>query len=170
MIDSRIERKADRLLEEAKLKHPPVNLEKLAKVLGIAVRLGPMPEELSGFLLHAEDGPIVGINSLHSKTRQAFTFAHECGHFLLHPKANFVDRGFYFRDARSAHATDPREIEANQFAAALLMPTRFIDSVLKDRSIDIEDERTVKEFAKVFGVSAQAFTFRLINLGLAGKG
>ncbi|MHB8812487.1 MAG: ImmA/IrrE family metallo-endopeptidase [Steroidobacteraceae bacterium] len=170
MIDSNIERKADRLLEEARLKHPPVNVEKLAKVIGVSVRLGPMPDELSGFLLHTEDGPIIGINSLHSKTRQAFTFAHECGHFLLHPKANFVDRGFYFRDARSAQATDPREIEANQFAAALLMPARFIDSVLRNRSVDIEDERTVKEFAKIFGVSAQAFTFRLINLGLAEKG
>ncbi|MGC2224886.1 MAG: ImmA/IrrE family metallo-endopeptidase [Methylocella sp.] len=169
MIDPNIERKADRLLDEAKLKHAPVSLEKLAKVIGVSVRLGPMPDELSGFLLHTEDGPIVGINSLHSKTRQAFTFAHECGHFILHPKGNFVDRGFYFRDRRSAQATDPREIEANQFAAALLMPARLIDSVLKNKSVDIEDERTVKEFAKLFGVSPQAFTFRLINLGLAGK-
>jgi Zn-dependent peptidase ImmA (M78 family) len=170
MIDSSIERKADQLLEKAKIKHPPVKLEKLARILGVSVRVGPMPNELSGFLLHEDDGPVIGINSLHSKARQAFTFAHECGHLVLHPKANFVDRGFYFRDARSAQATDPREIQANQFAAALLMPARFVQGVLKGKSVDIEDEDSLKEFAKFFGVSSQAFMFRLINLGLAGNG
>lgn len=170
MSDPEIRRRVEELLEKAKIKEPPVSMSipKLATILGVTVRRGPMPDELSGFLLHEANGVVIGINSLHAKARQAFTFAHECGHFLLHPSANFVDRGFfYFRDARSAQASDRREIEANQFAAELLMPERFVQKELKGRRIDIEDGDRIQELAKVFGVSSQALTFRLINLDLA---
>jgi Zn-dependent peptidase ImmA (M78 family) len=170
MPDPRIRRIVEKLLAEAKIKEPPaaISMQKIAKVLGVTVRHGPMPDELSGFLLREPSGAVIGLNSLHPKTRQAFTFAHECGHFLLHPTGSFIDRGFiYFRDASSSQGRDRREIEANEFAAMFLMPEPFVQKALKGKRIDLEDEDRIQEVARVFGVSSQALTFRLINLRLA---
>lgn len=158
------------LLRKANVKKPPVPVIKIAEQLGVKLKVGPLPDDLSGFLLHEESNVFIGVNSLHPKTRQAFSVAHEIGHFLLHPTANFVDRGFfYFRNKKSALATDVREIEANQFAAELLMPESFVTSFLRGKEVDIENESQIQALAKNFGVSTQAMVFRLINLNLAHR-
>ena len=157
----------DRLLSKAKVNAPPVPVHAIAKSYGIVVRSGPLPDDLSGFLVHEGDRTVIGVNSRQAKPRQAFTLAHEMGHFFLHPRSNFVDRQLiYFRDSKSAAATDLREIQANDFAANLLMPERFLYALLRDRTVDLEDDEFLTEFASKFGVSTQALTFRLINLNL----
>src|SRR3954470_4270018 len=68
---------------------------------------------------------IIGINSSHPETRKRFTIAHEMGHLVLHQLDQVhVDKQFLvkLRDDISSQAIDPHEIEANAFAAALLMP------------------------------------------------
>lgn len=161
---------ADRILAKAKVSVPPVPVLAIAKSFGIVVRFGPLPEDLSGFLVHEDERTIIGVNSRQAKPRQMFTLAHELGHFSLHPSANFVDRKLiYFRDTRSAEAIDIKEIQANEFAADLLMPARFIHHQLKDRTVDLEDDDFLANLAKRFGVSSQALTFRLLNLNLANQ-
>ena len=159
---------ADRLLIKAKVVAPPVPVLAIAKSHGINVRFGPLPDDLSGFLVHEKEGTFIGVNSRQAKSRQVFTLAHELGHYLLHPSANFVDRKLiYFRDSRSAAAVDVKEIQANQFAADLLMPERFVHHYLRDKTVDLEDESFLTGLAQRFGVSVQALTFRLVNLNLA---
>jgi Zn-dependent peptidase ImmA (M78 family) len=68
------------------------------------------------------------------------------------------------RDENSSLAIDVSEIEANRFAAELLIPYDFIMADLADYSIDIEEERLIEGLAKKYAVSAQAMTFRLNNL------
>src|SRR6266446_589711 len=115
--------RAERLLAKAGVSSLPVPVLAIAKSLGIIVQCGPLPDDLSGFLVHEDERTIIGVNNRQAKSRQMFTVAHELGHFILHPTANFVDRTLiYFRNARSREAIDPREIQANEFAAALLMP------------------------------------------------
>jgi Zn-dependent peptidase ImmA (M78 family) len=161
---------ADRILAKAKVSAPPVPVLAIAKSFGIIVRFGPLPDELSGFLVHENERTIIGVNSRHAKPRQTFTLAHELGHFVLHPSANFVDRKLiYFRDLRSAEAIDKKEMQANEFAADLLMPERFIHPHLKDKTVDLEDDEFLANLAKRFGVSSQALTFRLLNLSLANQ-
>src|SRR5258708_38786327 len=127
------------ILAKAKITAPPVPVLAIAQSFGIVVRFGPLPDDLSGFLVHEDGKAIVGVNSRQAKARQTFTLAHELGHFVLHPAINFVDRKFaYFRDHRSAAATDIKEMQANEFAAWLLMPARFIQAHLKDRTRDLE--------------------------------
>jgi len=161
---------ADRVLAKAKVSTPPVPVLAIVKSFGILVRFGPLPEDLSGFLMHEDGRTIIGVNSRQTKPRQTFTLAHELGHFVLHPSANFVDHHLiYFRDSRSAEAIDIREIQANEFAADLLMPERFISPHLKGRTVDLEDDVFLAGLAKRFGVSSQALTFRLLNLNLANQ-
>jgi Zn-dependent peptidase ImmA (M78 family) len=168
MKEDDITKRADRILAKAKIFEPKVPVLDIAKSLGIKVQLGPLPEDLSGFLVHEKGAVVIGVNSLHPKPRQTFTVAHELGHYHLHPANNFIDRKLiYFRDTRSTTAVDRKEIEANQFAANLLMPERFLHHELKGQSVDLEDEDRLANLAKIFGVSVQALMFRLLNLNLA---
>ena len=65
--------------------------------------------------------------------------------------------------------TDVEEIEANAFAATLLMPESIVfDYVLKlvRANSQITRETLITELARVFDVSAEAMGYRLINLGI----
>lgn len=168
-MSDRIRHAAEQLLHEAGVRAAPVPIHKVAKVAGVTLRFGPMPSDLSGFLFRQDTTAIIGVNSTHPRQRQSFTVAHELGHLRLHRARNYVDHqfGFYRRDSQSSTAMDRTEIEANQFAAELLMPAKFLEPLLKGRSIDIGDEDQVDELARAFRVSSQAMTFRLINLGVA---
>jgi Zn-dependent peptidase ImmA (M78 family) len=68
------------------------------------------------------------------------------------------------RDAKSSTATDISEVEANQFAAELLMPIRFLVRDLPGLGIDFESDDKVASLAKKYGVSAQAMAYRIANL------
>jgi Zn-dependent peptidase ImmA (M78 family) len=171
MRNPRIAKLADDYLALANVTKAPVPVLAVAKHAGVTVRFGALPDELSGFLMHDKGAVILGVNSLHPPRRQAFTIAHELGHHALHPRANFVDHKIlYFRGPRSSQAVDPREMQANQFAAELLMPRRFLAKLLKDETVDLEDDERIEGLAKQLGVSTQALTFRLMNLNLARQG
>ena len=171
-------RKADRrtavraarsLLEQHAVKTIPVPIERIAKSLGIRVEYAPLDGELSG-LAHIRDHvPIIGINALHAPNRRRFTLAHELAHVRLHrdelEHAVHVDRGSLRRDALAAEGVDRIEIEANAFAAELLMPTHLLISELKRHPVDLEDDAAVAALAKRFRVSDAAMRYRLNSLG-----
>ncbi len=70
------------------------------------------------------------------------------------------------RDTHSSEGTNVREIEANLFAAELLMPEEFLmRDVKRVCLLDLLDEEAVKELAQQYKVSAQAMTIRLTTLG-----
>lgn len=169
MTNREITREADRLLSEAGISGEPVRVFEVARAVGVRIRLGPMPSELSGFLLREDKTAIIGVNNLHPRRRQNFTVAHELGHLRLHPTGSFVDRklSFYFRDSKSGLASDRREIDANQFAAELLMPEKYLRPYLHGKNVDLGDEELLESIARKFEVSTQALSFRLINLGIA---
>ena len=92
------------------------------------MRFSPFDDELSGMVYIKEGTPIIGVNSLHHPNRQRFTIAHELGHLELHrpmiTSSVHVDKNFpaLMRDPRTATGTERIEIDANRFAAELLMP------------------------------------------------
>jgi Zn-dependent peptidase ImmA (M78 family) len=61
-------------------------------------------------------------------------------------------------------AIDHEEIEANRFAAELLMPKDLLEADLDKFEIDIEDAETIQHMARRYGVSEQAMTLRIVNL------
>ena len=170
MLDPKITAAAERLLALGKVQREPVPVRHLAKLAGASLKSGSLPEDLSGFLLRQAAGVVIGVNQDHIEARQRFTIAHEIGHLLLHPDRSYVDHQViptYFRDNRSSRADTLVEIQANQFAADLLMPRRFLERVAGRAGLDIGDEDAVQRVAHRFGVSPQALTYRLINLELA---
>jgi Zn-dependent peptidase ImmA (M78 family) len=56
------------------------------------------------------------------------------------------------------------EVQANQFAASLLMPARLIREHVEQRPKPLGDV-DVSELARTFNVSEQAMTIRLTTLG-----
>lgn len=164
---------AERFLQEQGIDKPPVSVERLARDLGIQVLYEPFEGEVSGMLVQEQENgpPIIVVNSLNVPVRQRFTVAHELGHHLLHGSGVYVDRplAVTFRDPRSGLAIDPEEIAANQFAASILMPRRWVirdvDRVL-ERQRGISGEELIERLAKDYRVSRQAMEFRMANLGI----
>ena len=172
------EARAQRLLDELKISTVPVPVERIAKVLGAQLRYSPLDDELSGMAFVKDGVPIIGVNALHHPHRQRFTIAHEIAHLCLHrdhiTDTVHVDKGFQVsvlkRDAASAAGTERLEIEANQFAAALLMPRKILRQVLAETRTDIEDEAALESCAKKFKVSKATLEYRIRNLALEAAG
>ena len=157
---------AKELLDAVGVTEPPVPVAVIARSLGATVRYAPFKGELAGMLIRndTERGIVIGVNSLHHSNRQRFTIAHECGHLRLHKgRQSYVDRSFRInrRDKVSSQATDVEEIEANRFAAELLMPYDLITEDLTTYQPDIEDEDELRVLADRYGVSLQALTLRI---------
>lgn len=161
---------ARHILRENNIEGPPVAVRSIAKKLGAKIVSSALDGELSGIIYVRNGSPIIGINSRHHSNRQRFTIAHECGHLLLHKnmisREIHVDKNFRMlrRDALSATGTSVIEIEANLFAAEILMPEHFLNDAFNNEPADIDEEETAKSLAKIFKVSPAAMSFRLGNL------
>jgi predicted transcriptional regulator len=138
----------------------PLDVTGLTQMLGIQMRMEPMPGEESGCLKKEKSGKwVMTVNSLQHPHRQRFTIAHELGHFIKHTivKESFVDTTF-FRNEES----NQMEHEANKFAAELLMPKKLFVSFIENVSKEVND------LAKHFQVSSMAVRIRAKQLGYEG--
>ena len=68
------------------------------------------------------------------------------------------------RDSVSALGVNEIEMEANLFAAELLMPVALINKEIESDIIDIDEEAAIDALARRFKVSQSAMRFRLGNL------
>jgi Zn-dependent peptidase ImmA (M78 family) len=142
-----------------------VNIRKIAEDEGFQISRERLDEELSGFLIKGARGFVIGVNSANAPTRQRFTIAHECGHAFLHDFEDVhIDRAFKLRSPLSSEATDVEEIEANTFAAWLLMPEEMLRRDLIDMGIDVESDIALQQLAKRYEVSQQSMNYRIANL------
>ena len=169
-------RRARQLLEDGGVTKVPVPLERLAELCRASIRYEPFDGEGSGMVhVRPDKSGVIGVNSEHAKTRQRFTIAHELGHLLLHGEEEFhIDekRPLALRDATSSQATDSREIEANQFAAELLMPATFVRASVEsliERDSDIAVEDAIEDLAQAYRVSPLAMTHRLTTLKIVSS-
>jgi len=154
-------------LVESKALVAPVPVEAVVNTFGLQVVRQKFDGSVSAMLYRYEDSSgVVGVNSTHHRLRQRFSIAHELGHYLLHPGRPLIVDGVRvsFRNEESSMATQPEEIEANQFAAELLMPS---DQVRANSLTHFDNEaHEVQKLASIFDVSKDAMRFRLVNLGL----
>ncbi len=169
----RVQAVVDDLLDRFNISAPPVDVKKIVKGLSIQINEGDLGE-ISGLVFSKGTQVIIGVNEKHSQNRQRFTIAHELGHHYLHSQSPlYVDKVFSvrLRDHVSSEAVNPEEIEANAFAAELLMPSKMImeDIHAQTNFIDYEKDgldSVLKALASRYEVSEQAMTIRLMNLGV----
>lgn len=150
--------------------HVPVNVESVVKAHGISILVEDVEVSLSGMLVIKPENTYLILNQLHPMGRMRFSLAHELGHYLLHRDTSsvFIDETpLFYRDERSKEGTDPMEVEANVFAAELLMPEDVLRAEFETNPINTEDESGVRELAARYGVSSAAMANRLKNLKLA---
>lgn len=155
-----IESKTSDILRDAYGKDPivpPIELNRLLIKNDINLKFG-----------NFNSSDVVGAYDKASKTifiaesdpylRQAFTVAHELGHYFLHKdKKTEVFHRSQWLDP-SLIKTD-QEREADWFAASLLMPKSLI-------SLYFKQVGDIGMVANGFAVSSQAAFYRLKNLGL----
>lgn len=175
MVIKKSENKAKQLLEilDIGINDLPIPVRKIVKECEVKIKPYDLGENISGVLVLDKGLGTIGYNPFESKVRQRFTIAHELGHFLLHRKHKkqglFVDKDFkvHFRDQNSATGEDKQEQEANAFAAALLMPADLLLTKIRELHLDLTNESTIKELAKLFDVSPIAMAIRISNLQMA---
>ena len=165
--------RAREILVGAEVRRHPVRVDRIAKAHGIRIRYEPLDDELSGMIFTKGNQTVIGVNAHHSPNRQRFTIAHELGHYFLHN--DILRQGAHVdtvvtmlqRDQNAALGTTNIEIEANQFAAELLMPKHLIDDYLNAEglgSAPISDDAVVQAVAKAFKVSMAAMAIRLATI------
>jgi Zn-dependent peptidase ImmA (M78 family) len=163
---SRIERMILALLDKYEIKAAPVPIEQMVREEGIRLKAGDLGSK-SGLMLRGPEGTVIGVNSTQQRTRQRFTIAHEFGHCLLHADMTaHSDEAFRvkYRDERSSLGSDVEEMEANFFAASLLMPKALLDRDQAQDYVDIDDAEACAPLARRYQVSMQAMSIRLMNL------
>lgn len=156
-----------------------VDVEKIANQLGAKIVEGhfknPSGETVSGVLkIKGKNGkPVIAVEASDVPERKRFTIAHELGHLCLHAaKALRIDPGvvehldFAFRDSTSATAEKQEEIEANQFAAELLMPTDEIAETVRNEVVHNGKvlDTVIDELSRKYRVSKNAMTIKMGRL------
>jgi hypothetical protein len=115
-------------------------------------------QSISGLLL-ASRGEI-WVNAEEARQwppRRRFTIGHELGHWVLHQQGQttiFCRHGQIEESDEDRPPLDPIEEEANQFAAALLMPAKLLRR-------EYERDRDFDRLCAVFGSSRAAMGRRL---------
>lgn len=152
---------AQRILDVYWDRNVPVDIDRLAEKMGAEVHYLPIlagGNDISGRFDIVNGVPTCYVRSTDSEQRQRFTLAHELGHFALNHGGGFRDNSASF----NIYNYDQREVDANTFAAELLMPRVAIDYVIDKMKLN-----SISEFANLFNVSLPAMTYRLKNLGIS---
>lgn len=137
----------------------PVDLKAVTLELGGELIELDLPEQVDAKIEKSGDAFRIIVNRAKPDTRNNFSIAHELGHLFLHmgylinpekwDEVNVYTDSVYYRFGH-----DIEELEANEFAAAFLMPEAKYRQVVKEFTIDGLCD--ISKVAKRFGVSEEA--------------
>lgn len=169
---------AQDILKEFKIHKAPVDIEKIAEKLSnkrlggvkLTIQRETFPNDLadvSAVLLKEKGQAVIAVNADHSALRQRFSIAHEIGHLFLHSNNELLNVDRYEKQlfTRAEGVRNLDEMEANEFAAAVLMPAELIRKDFEKYFNDDPDEM-ISNLAETYKVSQSALAYRLKNLGL----
>lgn len=126
----------------------PVDLVQVIRDQGISLK--SLDGDFSGKL--DRQSKTIYVNMSDNPARKSFTVAHELGHYLLHDCDDVLYRG-------QNYSNDPKELEANEFAACLLMPRKEFVEAFEALGGNLNS------IAEHFGVSRPAVAFRADRIG-----
>lgn len=145
---------------------PIQNINDVVRQLGGYIEENVMPDNMvDGSIRKENDSFVISVSPFQSEERRKFTIAHELGHLFLHMGyIIYPELWSRQRDATYYRSEDSLvEYQANEFAAAFLMP--------KERYKEIMDRYTIgtsvetRKIAEYFGVSVSAASNRGKFLG-----
>ncbi len=145
---------------------PIQNINDVVRQLGGYIEENVMPDNMvDGSIRKENDSFVISVSPFQSEERRKFTIAHELGHLFLHMGyIIYPELWSRQRDATYYRSGDSLvEYQANEFAAAFLMP--------KERYKEIMDRYTIgtsvetRKIAEYFGVSVSAASNRGKFLG-----
>ncbi|WP_223203903.1 ImmA/IrrE family metallo-endopeptidase [Bacillus halotolerans] len=152
----------------------PVEIEKVPEMLGGTLIYEEFDDDkLEAMISKHEDNFIIQISPNSPFNRRRFSIAHELGHLFLH-MGYLIDDNLWqsvgdYRDSvyyRLGHSTE--EYEANEFAAAILMPEHEFKEVARANLVD--GLFNITNIASEFDVSEEAATLRGRWLGIFSWG
>ena len=142
----------------------PVDPFKIAEAHGITVSAKPAEVEgVSGMLLrHGNAFGILYTANIASEGFQRFSIGHELAHYFLEGHPEHVHRDGHVHISRAGFVSaDPFEMEADQFAAGLLMPERLFKPLLARCDPGLA---TVEEAARACRTSLTATAIRCAEM------
>jgi Zn-dependent peptidase ImmA (M78 family) len=162
-----LERKAADALQRHNLTTVPIDPLVLAKRAGITVNNAKFSDSnVAGMIIKRGTDVSILVNGDDAPFRKRFTIAHELGHYFLHLAGDgeFVDTKvtLFRQSADNSAVSSPerrKEIQANWFAASLLMPENEVRRYWNER-------KSIADLARIFKVSPEAMGYRLDSLGL----
>ncbi len=162
-----IEQEAKKVLQRYGLYSLPTDPLGLAHKLGITVNnVEFIDDSLSALIARKGETTRIFVAQSEPPYRKRFSVAHELGHYFLHLPGDgeIVDKRIHMYRGKALNGGDwdegrAREIEANRFAAALLMPEEFV----RDQW---EVTPNVSAMAKIFKVSQSAMGYRIDDLDI----
>lgn len=177
MADSRVRRDPERRAGEFLRQHlghvlaPPIPVEVVAEASGALVVRTRLDEDLAGMLIRDGNRKVIAVAQDHAHVRQRYTIAHELGHLVMHPGRPLIAESAHAvrvdrRQNTPGFADQREEREANQFAAALLMPPAAVYEEWDRLGNSAISRAIIETLARRFDVSSQAMQYRLINMGL----
>lgn len=142
----------------------PINLDSILKRFGFTHQKLNLDNDVSGALIINENAKLICTNANDSEKRERFSIAHELGHYFIHhiQDLELTKSATYLRDKLSSTGVNDKEIEANYFAACLLMPEEKIKELV---NFNISFDKNVEKLSKDFNVSETAMAIRLNKLG-----
>lgn len=148
------------IIEKYTVDDAPVKLEPLLDELGILLdKNASLEDGIAGMIQYLPDSKQfkIFVTKTDHYFRKRFTMAHELGHYLFHQdllrQEGFIQDGVLYR-SNSPSVTTKHEVEANQFAVALLLPLRHVRR-------DHESIKDIKQLATKWQVSPRAMKIRL---------
>ncbi|MCO6042702.1 ImmA/IrrE family metallo-endopeptidase [Aeoliella sp. ICT_H6.2] len=135
-------------------------LEDLAMALGVVVLEGHLKAADAWLIRKGEKGIIRVSDAIPELGRRRFAVAHELGHWSLHKTLSQL-LSCTSADMLARYKASAPEIEANMFAAELLMPTHLFQPAL---GASQPTARFVNELAERFGTTRTSTAFRIADL------
>jgi len=154
---------AANLVKQDRLSGPPVDVAAIIARKGLKLVVCDVPGSLSGKLYPDQREVLVNSRG-RSQGRQRFTMAHELGHWELrhHLEDELPEdsQGFdgAYGSGEGAEGRSNVEIEANTYAAELLMPGAWIRRERKPLSPGKPDQ-----LAELYQVSREAMFYQLMH-------
>lgn len=148
----------------------PIPIQDIAKALGIYEIREESIASFEGALIapiEKNEGAIL-VNAKQTRKRKRYTIAHELGHYLNpwheslpHKKVHCDSKDMTIEGHKTNNREIKMEIEANEFAAEILMPSHLFQKRIQDnRELGLE---CIISLADIFEVSREATARRYVN-------